>query len=272
MSTAPLTRDAEARLLFPGGALSFAKVLAKRETQPPSYRPATAEEKLPGTIAGLQIGPPGEVGEGQIRYTDANGERVLVSREVNAKLYDFLAGLYEVMADPGKRSALEGAMNGGAVFENGDSALPGLNDITDFAWQVGQEGSVMSYKTQDGTWHVVARDVAPELFAQVTTVQDTWNQIHASEAEGYTLAGPNDFLKNQDMTFGSPDELGNGLIRYENKDGKFIVSKDLSPQLYDEVVAKWEAWSQGSVDDTRAAHACPARTRSTCSTSRPAST
>ncbi|MFF7707068.1 hypothetical protein [Pseudomonas sp. NPDC007930] len=222
------------------------------------YRAAGDNETWP-PYSGTEIGPPDEMGPDLIRYKDADGNKVVVARDDNPKLFDYLAGMYEVMTDPGKKSAVEGAINGGAVFDDANTPLPGLNDITDFSWQVGEEDNVLTYKTQDGTTHVVSKDVAPELFETVANLHETWDKIHSSEADGYTLAGPNDFLKNQDMTFGSPDELGDGLIRYENEDGKFIVSKDISPQLYDDVLAKWTDWSQGGVDDTRAKHDLPSQ-------------
>ncbi|MFF7707069.1 hypothetical protein [Pseudomonas sp. NPDC007930] len=222
------------------------------------YRAAGDNETWP-PYSGTEIGAPDEMGPDLIRYKDADGNKVVVARDDNPKLFEYLAGMYAVMTDPGKKSAVEGAINGGAVFEGANAPLPGLNDITDFSWQVGEEGSVLTYKTQDGTSHVVSKDVAPELFDQVATLHETWDKIHSSEADGYTLAGPNDFLKNQGMTFGSPDELGDGLIRYENEDGKFIVSKDISPQLYDDVVAKWTASTDSSVDSTRAGHNLPSQ-------------
>lgn len=227
----------------------------KDKSRDDGYRVAGDNETWP-PFDGTTIGPPDEMGPNLIRY-EHNGEKVVVAREDNPKLFDHLAGMYRVMTDPDKKSAVEGALNSGAVLEDANSPLSGLNDITDFSWQVGEEGNVLSYKTQDGKQHVVSKDVAPEQFKQVEKVRETWAKIHDSEAQGYKLAGPNDFVKNQNTIMGSPDELGDGLIRYQNDDGKFIVSKDISPQLYEDVLARWTGATEGEVDSTRSSHKLP---------------
>ena len=160
-------------------------------------------------------------------------------------------------SDPGKKAVIEGELNNGAALADANTPVPGLNDYKNFSWNNDQKDSVLTYELQDGTKVVVSADISPELFKSVATANDTWAKIHTSEDAGYKLAGPNDFLKNTDITFGSPDELGDGLIRYETSEGKVIVSKDLSPQLYDDVLAKWEAFSASSIDDTRTKHNLP---------------
>ncbi|PVZ12521.1 MULTISPECIES: hypothetical protein [unclassified Pseudomonas] len=233
------------------------QIQGKEKSSDDGYRVAGDNETWP-PFGGTTIGPPDEMGPNLIRY-EHNGEKVVVAREDNPKLYDHLVGMYKVMTDPGKKSALEGALNGGAVLDDANAPLPGLNDISDLSWQEGEQDSVLSYKTQDGQWHVVSKDIAPEQFKQVQQVSETWAKIHDSEAQGYKLAGPNDFIKNQDSQIGSPDELGDGLIRYENADGKFIVSKDISPQLYEDVLARWTGATEGDVDSTRSSHNLPPR-------------
>ncbi|NVZ58938.1 hypothetical protein HX797_21955 [Pseudomonas edaphica] len=219
------------------------------------YRRATDNEVWP-PYGGTAVGPVDEVGPGLIRY-ESNGEKVVVAREDNPKLFDYLAGLNTVYSDPGKKAVIEGELNNGAALADANTPVPGLNDYKNFSWNNDQKDSVLTYELQDGTKVVVSADVSPELFKSVATANDTWAKIHTSEDAGYKLAGPNDFLKNTDITFGSPDELGDGLIRYETSEGKVIVSKELSPQLYDDVLAKWEAFSASSIDDTRTKHSLP---------------
>lgn len=219
------------------------------------YKRASDNEVWP-PYAGTTVGPKDEVGPGLIRF-ESNGQKMVVARDDNPKLFDYLAGLHEVYTNPDKKAAVESALNDGSTLADANTKVPELNDYKGFGWIEGQQGNVLTYETHDGTKVVVSADVSPELFKSVATAQDTWSKIHSSEDAGYKLAGPNDFLKNTDITFGSPDELGDGLIRYETSEGKVIVSKELSPQLYDEVVAKWEAWSAGTVDETRAKYNLP---------------
>lgn len=219
------------------------------------YKRASENEVWP-PYGGTAVGPVDEVGPGLIRF-ESNGQKMVVARDDNPKLFDYLAGLHAVYTDPGKKAVVEGELNNGAVLADANTPVPGLNDYKNFSWNNDQKDHILTYELHDGTKVVVSSDVSPELFKSVATANDTWAKIHTSEGEGYKLAGPNDFLKNTDITFGSPDELGDGLIRYETSEGKVIVSKELSPQLYDDVAAKWEASSASSVDDTRAKHNLP---------------
>lgn len=219
------------------------------------YKRASDNEVWP-PYGGTAVGPVDEVGPGLIRF-ESNGQKMVVARDDTPKLFDYLAGLHAVYTDPGKKAVVEGELNNGAVLADANTPVPGLNDYKNFSWNNDQKDQILTYELHDGTKVVVSSDVSPELFKRVATANETWAKIHTSEGEGYKLAGPNDFLKNTDITFGSPDELGDGLIRYETSEGKVIVSKELSPQLYDDVAAKWEASSASSVDDTRAKHNLP---------------
>jgi len=234
---------------------AYASFTGLSSSEDAGYKRASDNEVWP-PYAGTTVGPVDEVGPGLIRF-ESNGQKMVVARDDNPKLFDYLAGLHAVYTDPGKKAVVEGELNNGAVLADANTPLPGLNDYKNFSWNNDQKDHILTYELHDGTKVVVSSDVSPELFKSVATANDTWAKIHTSEGEGYKLAGPNDFLKNTDITFGSPDELGDGLIRYETSEGKVIVSKELSPQLYDDVAAKWEAWSASSVDDTRAKHNLP---------------
>ena len=228
---------------------AYASLSGITSSEADGYRRATDNEAWP-PYNGTAVGAVDEVGPGLIRYDNGN-EKVVVARDDNPKLFDYLAALHEVINDPAKSGDINTAISGGATLADQGTELPGLNDYKNFFWTVGQEGETLTYETHDGQKVVVSKDLTPELFKSASTANETWSKIHSSEAEGYKLAGPNDFLKNTDITFGSPDELGNGLIRYETSEGKVIVSKEISPQLYDDVVAKWETWTATDVDSTR---------------------
>ena len=221
------------------------------------YRRATDNEVWP-PYAGTAVGPEDEVGPGLIRYNNGD-QKVVVARDDNPKLFDYLSSLHDVINDPNKSGDINAAVSAGATLAGQNTPVPKLGDITHFDWMVGREGETLTYTLQDGSKVVVSKDLTPELFKSVTTSHETWDKINSSAEEGYKLAGPNDFIKNTDITFGSPDELGDGLIRYETSEGKVIVSKELSPQLYDDVVAKWDAWSKAGVDETRSGSKLPPR-------------
>ncbi|WP_288492806.1 hypothetical protein [uncultured Pseudomonas sp.] len=219
------------------------------QRQAEGYRAAAANEAPPPYV-GTDIEAPGKGGTLSYRHGD---DKVVVDPHTNPALYAYLEGMRTIEADPGRSSAVQGALDGGASLAGLDAKAPKLNDYQEFHWQVGEEGNVLSYQTHDGQNVVVSRDLTPELFEQVKADKLRWDKIHASENEGYTLAGPNDFMKGDSWTIGPPDELTDGLIRYETPDqGKVIVSRDLSPQLYQEVLDRWDAMSTKPVDDTRA--------------------
>ncbi|BBP74663.1 hypothetical protein PHLH7_07670 [Pseudomonas sp. Ost2] len=241
--------------LFEQAKDAYASLSGLTASEGEGYRRAGDNEVWP-PVDGTIVGPKDEVGPDTIRY-ESDGKKVVVARDDNPKLFDYLVGLYDLKSDPGKLAALQSATDGGSTLADQNTPQPGLNDYKGFGWIEGQQGNVLTYETHDGKRMVVSADLTPELFKSVATAHDTWDKIHTSEGEGYKLAGPNDFLKNTDITFGSPDELGNGLIRYETSEGKVIVSKELSPQLYEEVVGKWEAWSAGTVDETRGKYNLP---------------
>lgn len=241
--------------LFEQVSADFKTLSGLNASEADGYHVASGDDSWPPYF-NTTIGPVDEVGPGVIRYQHGD-DKVVVARDDNPALFDYLAGVLDVWADPAKRSFIEDAINNGANLVGKDDKAPDLGDYKGFGWVEGKQGDVLSYETHDGERKVVSRDMTPELFATVSTASETWAQIHQSEAEGYTLAGPNDFLKNLDMTFGSPDELGNGLLRYQTAEGKFIVSQDLSPQLYQDVLDKWNTWSQGAVTDVRGEHGLP---------------
>ena len=234
---------------------AYAGLVGLHASEAEGYRRASDNEVWP-PATGTTVGATDEVGPGLIRYNTAT-EKVIVARDDNPKLFEYLTSLREVIEDPAKSADINTAVSNGATLADQNTPIPELNDYKNFAWTVGQEGETLTYEKQDGSKVVVSRDLTPELFKSASTANETWSQIHTSEADGYKLAGPDDFLKNTDITFGSPDELGNGLIRYETSEGKVIVAKALSPQLYDDVVAKWEAWTKADVDTTRSGSNLP---------------
>lgn len=102
--------------------------LSKSEAE--GYRKAGDNEVWP-PVFGTTVGPPNEAGPDTIRY-EHNGEKVVVARDDNPKLFDYLTALQTVVTDPEKRSAMEKAVNSGQILADGNTPLPGLNDIVEF--------------------------------------------------------------------------------------------------------------------------------------------
>lgn len=242
-------------LMYQAAKDAYASLSGLSSSEADGYRVATDNEVWP-PVFGTTVGPPNEAGPGNIRF-EHDGKKVIVAADTNPQLFEYLTALQSVVSDPDKRSALENAVNDGATLADRNTPLPDLNDVTNFDWIVGQEGSQISYKTQSGEHIVVCAALTPDLFEKVTTLNDAWTKIHKSEEEGYKLAGEHDFIKGDNFVVGSPDELGSGLIRYETSEGKFIVSQDQSPQLYDDVVEKWNELGTGNIGDTRSKHNLP---------------
>ena len=242
-------------MMYQAAKDAYASLTGLASSEAEGYRVATDNEVWPPAF-GTTIGPVDEAGPGTIRF-EHDGNKVVVAQDTNPLLFQYLTALQSVVSDPDKRSALESAVNGGETLADRNTPLPGLNDITHFNWIPGQEGSQISYETQSGEHIVVSAALTPELFEKVTALNDAWDKIHKSGEEGYTLAGAHDFIKGDNFVVGSPDELGSGLIRYETSEGKFIVAKEQSPQLYDDVVEKWNELGTGNIGDTRSKHNLP---------------
>jgi len=241
----------------PGGkpdsdvALRFALSVQKAKSgESGGYTPAKADTTAPAFQDYKAIGRPGEVAPDTIRYETKDGTKIIVAKATNPDLYEHVSHDFESL------SAINKSQIQGYTIANGDSKPPGLNDIKLFSTE---DGGIFRYETTDGKKVAISQSLTPELFDRAKALGDTWGRIHKSEANGYTLAGADDYPKDADITrWGWPDELGPGLIQFETKDGgKFVVSQDINKPLYDRIMAKAEGTQQGQVDDIRKAHGLP---------------
>ncbi|QEM80262.1 hypothetical protein [Halomonas binhaiensis] len=208
------------------------------------YRLGDQEASWP-PVAGTTVGPEGEMGPGLIRYQNGD-DKVVVSYDSNPDLYTYLSGMHEILTNPDKRGAIEQAERNGATLAGHDDTAPGPTQYKQL--EIGAD--IITYQTESGDKVVVSKDLTPELFGKVEQAKETHDIINDSIRDGYQLSGPNDYLEQGDITVvGSVEELGNGLIRYETSEGKFIVSKEISPQLYDKVSETSNSWF--NIDSTR---------------------
>ncbi|MBW8726798.1 MAG: hypothetical protein JF625_16835 [Inquilinus limosus] len=214
------------------------------------YVPAKADATPPAFHDYKAIGRPGEVGPDTIRYETRDGTKVIVAKATNPDLFDHVSQDFKAL------SAINKSEGQGYAIANDDAKPPGLNDIKLFSTE---DGGIFRYETTDGKKVAISQTLTPELFDKAKALGDTWGRIHKSEANGYTLAGAEDYPKDADIArWGWPDELGPGLIQFETKSGgKFVVSQDINKPLYDRIMAKAEGTQQGQVDDIRKAHGLP---------------
>lgn len=186
---------------------------------------------------------------GLFRYETNSGDKVVVSKELTPDLYDKAKGAGDTW------NAINRSVEDGYGLAAESDKPPALEDIKLFSREA---NGLFRYETHDGNKVVVSRDLTPGLYEESVAQGDDWDAIHKSEDNGYELAGADAYPDDKDITrWGWPDELGPGLIQYETKDGKFIVSEDLNKPLYDRILEKAEGTQEGQINDIRAEHEIP---------------
>jgi hypothetical protein len=159
-----------------------------------------------------------------------DGKDIIILKQATPYLFDGMAGKMDAVAAI-QKSETDGYKLAGA----GDNS-PGLADYKNIgpADEVGP--GFIRYETLSGDKVIVSKEVNPDLYEKVKTDGQTWGKINDSKNDGYRLAGKNESADGIKVT-GTPEELGNGLIRYETDSGqKIIVSQEISPDLYNAVV------------------------------------
>lgn len=230
------------------------------------YRRAGDNESWP-TPAGIQVGAVDEVGPGLIRF-DKGDEKVVVHKDDNPKLFGYLAGLREMIMDPSARDALNAAVSSGYELVRSEGDAPRYNDLKFITWsgELGENG-VISYETTDGKKAVVTETLSPEQFARLKAFGEVMSKANQQEKEGYSMLEPGDYLTSEEIagaTIGPEGEVGDGFVRAEIFDAeggsrKVIISRELSPDLYDRVVAEdnGRRYSVDKIDEVRGAADLP---------------
>lgn len=198
---------------------------------------AGSDQDAPALTDYASIEAPDQMGEGTIRYETNDGDKVIVSQQNNPDLYD------QVSADYQSLTAINDAGEYGYDLADADASLPADLDVSSITEH---DNGVVTYDTDGGDKVAVSEDISPDLYNQLSQLSEQKDAIANSEADNYTLAAADtqapalgDYER-----IGYPDEVGDGLIRYETKDGgKVVVSEATNPELYDQVSADYEKLS-----------------------------
>jgi hypothetical protein len=225
------------------------------------YRRASDDETWP-PASGIQVGPVDEVGPGLIRYDNGDG-KVVVHRDDNPGLFDYLAALQGIVSDPAKRERLNQAQGDGFSLLPRESDVPAYGDIQSIV----RADGLITYETFAGDKVAVSEALSPQAYARLSTYTEVMVKANAQEKEGYATLHPADYLTTQEIegaTLGPEGEVGDGFIRAEIPDGeggmrKVVVSRELSPDLYERLVAQYEGrvHGAGQIDDARRASQLP---------------
>jgi protein-tyrosine-phosphatase len=222
------------------------------------YRRASDNEVWP-SANGTTVGAVNERGPDLIRY-HTDKEKVIVYREDNPELFNYLSQLRALVMDPDASRAVEKSQSEGFTLADRGVTPPDLMDYKHFTWEgeIGSNG-VISYETADGKKVVVSGDLTPELYAVVKDAVTTRYVMNQQTSQGLLEAGPTLNIPEHEISkVGSPETLGNGLISFETRSGeKYIVSDKENKALYDQIVAKSESNRANDVSTIRNEHNLP---------------
>lgn len=223
------------------------------------YRRASDNETWPG-YSGLGVGAVDEMGPGLIRYHNGD-EKVVVHRDDNPGLFDYLAKMQKLIGDDASRGAMDRAQGAGHRLLERDGEPPAYADYARITWEgsLGDNG-IITYQTWSGEKVAVSEAVSPEMFAALKQHAEIMLTANAQEKEGYAMLHPDDYLTSEEIAgalIGPEGEIGDGFVRAEIVDGdkrrKIVVSRELSPDLYDRLVAEDSGRrnDSGKIDDAR---------------------
>lgn len=222
------------------------------------------EEKKPDrTATDNETWPPIEgtsvavTDNGDMRY-ERDGQGVVVAASTNPQLFKFLKQLDALNQSSAQKSQVQNAIDNGNVIADRNTEVPAWADIKNFEWQGELEtAEVVTYVNQDGDKVTVSKALTPELFASIqqmglsrVTLENRVNN------EGREVADENVYVAEHDiMKPGLEDDLGNGVIEFESRDGKkYVVSEFQNKELYDRVSDKSSDGVQGDIQTIRDAH------------------
>ena len=216
-------------------------------------RTATDNETWP-SIQGTSVSV---TDNGDMRY-ERGGQGVVVAASTNPQLFRFLKQLDALNQSDAQKSQVQSALDNGNVIADRNSEAPAWAEIKSFEWDGQLEtAEVVTYVTREGEKITVSKALTPELFATIqqmglsrVTVENRVN------SEGREVADENVYVADHDiMKSGLEDDLGNGVIEFESRDGKkYVVSEFQNKELYDRVAQKSSSGVKGDVQAIRDAH------------------
>ncbi|MGN2429368.1 hypothetical protein [Pseudomonas syringae] len=228
-------------------------VSAKSTEQKNPDRTATDNEQWP-PIEGTTVSV---TDKGDMRY-ERDGQGVVVAASTNPKLYQFLKQLDDLSQSPTQKSLVEKAIADGTPVADRNTELPAWGDIKNFEWQGQLEtAEVITYVKHDGEKLTISKALTPQLFAAAQQMGLSRVTVeNRAGNEGREVADENVYVADHDIIkAGTKDELGNGVIEFESRDGKkYVVSEFQNKELYDRVADKSSSGVQGDVQKIRDEH------------------
>lgn len=159
-----------------------------------------------------------------------DGRTIIIIKQITEYLFEGMAGKADAV-----QVLNESKAEGYRIAQRGDVA-PGLGDYKAIGVVDEVGPGMIRYETWSGDKVIVSNEIDHALFSQVHNDTDTLALINQSVGEGYRLAGTDESAEGI-TALGSVEELGHGLIRYENGKGeKIIVAQGISPELYSSIV------------------------------------
>jgi hypothetical protein len=219
------------------------------------YRRASDNETWPD-YSGIQVGPVDEAGPGTIRFENGDG-KVVVHKDDNPGLFEYISGLQKIVGDSGSRERMDKAQADGFALERRDGDAAKYEDIK----SISSSNGIITYETFDGKKVAVSEDLSPKMHEQLSKHLEVMGNANKQEKEGYATVLPGEYLTSEEIsgaTIGAEGEVGEGYIRAEIFDGeggsrKVVVSRELSPELYDRLAAEYTArgTDTGMIDEAR---------------------
>lgn len=213
-----------------------------RASEEDGYRRATDNEVWP-PAGGTIVGPLDEMGKDLIRF-EHGGDKVIVYKKDNPKLFEYLAKLRALIDDPQARDAVEGYVSEGYALARREGELPAFSDFTSFAYttELGSTGAI-AYTTRDKKV-VVSKFMTPELYAKIETIAKARFKLSDLAADGWVSLGAGvDFDSGKIRNVSFPED---GVVTFEVEgQGKFAVAELGNKALYDKVMDTKKASSAG---------------------------
>lgn len=205
----------------------------------PGYILATGDsaDKAPKFIDYKQFDPPVNPDPGLIQYQLKTGEKLAVFEQITPSLFR------QVKADADKWAQINQSQSNQYVLVGNDQTLPPqFGDYKQFDPVPGGDPSIIQYQLKSGQKAVVSKDLNAKFFEQVKQAADTWGLINAKQKQGYKVIGSDVTTapKREDYNTIRPLGQHDNLLQYETKEGKFVVAKELNPEMYKQALSALE--------------------------------